>query len=114
MIEAVENDPSPPSWEKEMIKILGEAVDEFIKVYGLAELFYDHTVDELLWGYTDPLLTFLKKFPIPHNPITTDRFNLSVSQPPPLTNLSPSLVPNFLPPSFFWRLKLGFEANYAK
>ena len=51
-------------------------------------LFIQKSIDQLLFGYTDPLLSLLKEVPFVKEKVPTDRFNFSVSHDPAFVHYS--------------------------
>lgn len=58
-IEEVENGSD---FKKDLLKLAIAAVDEVLKHRSWETVFTTHTVDEFLFGYTDPLLNKIHEF----------------------------------------------------
>ena len=74
MLENLESNPNTSSEIKKIISLL----DGFKNTSGWDGLFYSHTINELMWGYEDPLLRLLNLF-VPAL-VPTPIFALSVSE----------------------------------
>ena len=73
---------------KEILEFIISKLDEFKEKSKWDGLFIQKSVDQLLFGYTDPLLSLLKKVPFLKEKVPTDRFNFSVSHDPAFVHCS--------------------------
>ena len=73
----MENNPNTTEWQRVLLKELLKIIDKFKEMFGCEGLFVSRTVDELLWGYEDPLLKDLNK--LAPSIVSTTTFGYNVS-----------------------------------
>lgn len=73
---------------KKIVEKIISTLDEVKEKLNWDGLFIQKSVDQLLFGYTDPLLSLLKEVPFVKEKVPTDRFNFSVSHDPAFVHYS--------------------------
>ena len=64
---------------KDVLKKILETIDDIKADFSWEGLFVTHTIEELLWGYEDPLLKELKRLPFIKSMVPSPFFSLYVS-----------------------------------